>query len=49
MVAFMIKDNDVLAMHNDIWDEIREMINTEFDCKPIYDDNYIKKYGKIIW
>ena len=44
-MTFMIKDN-VLEMQNDIWDETRDLINEEFDRKPIYDNKYIKTMVK---
>ena len=38
----MIKDNDVLAMYNDIWDEIRDLTNKEFNKESVCYDKYMK-------
>ena len=45
-MSFMIKDDDVLDKHNEIWDKIRETLNIKFHSEPVYDEKYIKAKGR---
>ena len=38
----MIEDDDLLEKYNTIWDKARADIKKEFDCKPVYNKNYLK-------
>ena len=40
---FWIKDNDLLETYNTIWDKVSVDIKTEFDSKPLYSKEYLKK------
>ena len=41
-MSFVIKDDDVLNKHNEIWDKINEKLNIKFHSMPAYDEKYIK-------
>ena len=41
-MSFIIKDNDVLDKHNEIWDKIKETLSIKFHSMPVYDEKYIK-------
>ena len=41
-MSFIIKDNDVLDKHNEIWDKMKETLNINFHSMPGYDEKYIK-------
>ena len=40
---FWIKDNDLLETYNTIWDKVSVDIKREFDGKPLYSKEYLKK------
>ena len=40
---FWIKDNDLLETYNTIWDKVSVDIKREFDSKPLYSKEYLKK------
>ena len=41
-MSFIINDDDVLDKYNEIWDKIKETLNTKFHSMPVYDEKYIK-------
>ena len=41
-MSFVIKDDDVLDKHNEIWDKIRETLSIKFHSMPVYDKKYMK-------
>ena len=41
-MSFVIKDDDVLDKHNEIWDKIRETLSIKFPSMPVYDKKYMK-------
>ena len=41
-MSFVIKDDDVLDKHNEIWDKIRETLGIKFHSMPVYDKKYMK-------
>ena len=41
-MSFMIKNNNMLAKYNEIWDKIKEKLNINFHRMPVYDETYIK-------
>ena len=41
-VIFFIENDEWLKKYNDIWSKIRDIINKELDCKPIYNKNCLK-------
>ena len=40
---FWIKYNDLLETYNTIWDKVSVDIKREFDSKPLYSKEYLKK------
>ena len=38
----MIKDDRVLVKYNEIWNKIKNTLNTKFHSMPVYDKKYIK-------
>ena len=49
--SFLIEDEELLKTYNNIWTRVRNLIKKEFDCRPVYNEKYlktkIKSYGKI--
>ena len=41
-MSFVIKDGMCLNKNNEIWDKIKNTLNTKFQSMPIYDEKYIK-------
>ena len=41
-MSFLIKDEKLLEKYNDIWEKVRNVINKEFDSKPVYNEKYLK-------
>ena len=41
-MSFVIKGDMCLNKYNEIWDKIKEMLNTKFHSMPVYDEKYIK-------
>ena len=41
-MSFMIKDNSVLDIFNEIWNKIKKTLNMKFHSIPVYDEKYIK-------
>ena len=41
-MSFVIKDDDVLDKHNEIWDKIKETLSIKFHSMPVYDKKYMK-------
>ena len=41
-MSFMIKNDDVLDKHNEIWNKIKITLNIKFHSMSIYDEKYIK-------
>ena len=39
---FIIKDDDVLDKYSEIWDKIKNSLNTKFHSMPVYDEKYLK-------
>ena len=41
-MSFVIKDGYVLDNSNEIWDKIKETLNTKFHSMRVYDKKYMK-------
>ena len=41
-MSFMVKDPSLLNKYNEIWDKIKEKLNTKFHSMPVYYQTYIK-------
>ena len=41
-MSFVTKDDDALDKYNEIWEKIRETLNTKSRIMPVYDEKYIK-------
>ena len=41
-MSFVIKDDDVLDKHNEIWDKIKNTLSIKFRSLLVYDEQYIK-------
>ena len=43
-MSFKVSDNKLLKKYNKIWERVGNLLNTEFDSEPVYDDadKYIK-------
>ena len=41
-MSFVIKDDDVLDKHNEIWDKINKTLSIKFHSMLVYDEKYIK-------
>ena len=39
---FLIEDDDLLKKYNTIWDKVSADIKKEFDCKSVYNKNFLK-------
>ena len=48
-MSFKVNDKQLLKNYNKIWKKIEELMNIDFESKPVYgeDDNYIKTKIKI--
>ena len=44
-MSFKANDNKLLKKYNKIWESVRNLLSTIFDCEPVYGDN--DKYIKI--
>ena len=44
-MSFKVTDNNLLEKYGEIWRRVRNLMNIEFDCEPVYGD--IDKYIKI--
>ena len=38
----MIEDDDLLEKYNTIWDKVSADIKKEFNCKPVYNEMFLK-------
>ena len=41
-ISFMIGDNSVLVKYNEIWNNVKKILNIKFNCMSVYDEKYIK-------
>ena len=41
-MSFKIEDDEVYIIYNQIWNKIKELLNTKFFSEPIYEDKYSK-------
>ena len=41
-VSFWIKDDELLKKNNEIWEKTKNIIKTEFDSEPAYNEKYLK-------
>ena len=41
-MSFKIEDESVYLKYTEIWNKIKNSLNTRFHSQPIYDDKYIK-------
>ena len=41
-MSFLIKDNDLLKIYNEISEKVKNSIKREFDSKPVYNEKYLK-------
>ena len=39
---FLIKSDELLEKHNEIWKKIQNSIKKKFDSKPVYNEKYLK-------
>ena len=39
---FFDKDEKLLKKYNEIWKKVKNIINKEFDSKPLYNEKYLK-------
>ena len=39
---FWVEDNDLLKKHNAIWNKVSADIEKEFDCKPVYNKEFLE-------
>ena len=48
-MSFKVSDNKLLKKYNKIWERVNNLMNIEFDSKPVYDynDKYIKTKIKL--
>ena len=42
MYVFLIKEDELLEKHNEIWEKVRNSIKKEFNSDPVYSENYLK-------
>ena len=42
IMSFKIEDEDVYLKYNEIWNEIKSILNVKLHIQPIYDEKYIK-------
>ena len=53
-MSFRVKDKQPLKNYNKIWEKVEKLMKTDFESKPVYDDDdkyiktKIKTYGKSI-
>ena len=43
---FKIEDDNILIKHNEIWNNVKKILNTKFHSQPIFDEKYIKTLVK---
>ena len=41
-MSFLIKNDEVWQKYEDIWDVIKNKLNTKFHSQPIYENQYLK-------
>ena len=41
-MSFMIEDDSVLVKYNEIWNNVKKILNIKFHSMPVYDEKYIK-------
>ena len=48
-MLFKVTDNNILEKYTEIWERVSNLMNIEFDSKPVYcdDDKYIKTQIKL--
>ena len=39
---FLIKDDELLEKHNQIWEKVKNTIKEKFDSKPVYNEKNLK-------
>ena len=39
-MSFLIKDNELLEKHNEIWEKVKNNLKKEFDREPVYNEKY---------
>ena len=40
-MSFLIKDGKLLEKYNEIWKKVSNIIKTEFDNEPVYNEKYL--------
>ena len=40
--SFLMKDDELLEKYNEIWEKVKETLETEFHSKPVYNKKYQK-------
>ena len=45
-MTFIIEDDSMLVEYNEIWNQIKKTLSTNFHSMPIYDEKYIKAKKK---
>ena len=40
--VFLIKEDELLEKHNEIWEKVKNSIKKEFNSDPVYSENYLK-------
>ena len=48
-MSFIVKDKQLLKTYNKIWEKVKNLLNIDFESKPVYgnDNKYIKTKIKI--
>ena len=41
-ISFLIKDDELLEKHNEIWKKVKNSIRKEFDNELVYNEKYLK-------
>ena len=41
-ISFLIKDHELLAKYNEIWEKVKNSHKKEFDSEPVHNEKYLK-------
>ena len=41
-MCFLMKDNELVQKHNEIWGKVSNTVQKQFDSEPVYNGNYLK-------
>ena len=42
-ISFLIRDDEWLEKHNDIWEKVESSLKKEFDSEPMHNEKYLKE------